>query len=167
MCRKNVNAIVKLYDYVSIGNSQNGNSLFKNQFDTIKVSFDENSKPFIGGFSIITDINLLGTSKEENKAQNYIESKIPARFKIRLTKLNKNQDMQYSWDLDTFEINPSTENIIQKACVSFINHTQVTHIDKIILKENDYIGKYAIKVLISENEQQWIIQSLSNFTICE
>ena len=163
MCKRSVNAISRLYDFVSLGDCSIGESLYQNQFDTIKVLKDENGTPYIGNFSIVSDINLLGTSKDSERSTNYIESNTVAKFKIRLTKISEDANRQYSWDLDHFEIEPSS--LKQKACVDFLNFTKVTHINRILLKADDYIGRYVIKILLQDDNEKWIVQSISNLFV--
>ncbi len=169
MCMKNINATTKLYDHVVIGDGEIGYSLFQNQFDVITAKFDESGNPYIGGFYIVTDINLLGTSNENDKSNNVVEAKKSISVKIRVTKLSQDPETQYSWDLDTFDINMDEDNVKRRnACVPYVNYTKVSNITKIPL-EKDHSGEYVVKVLLRDSESSinslWAVQSISRLCV--
>lgn len=160
MCLKNVNTITRFYDEIVY----NSNTVaYINQFDHVCVKYDEDNKPYIGDFFIVTDVNLLGTKKPELSNYNFIEKGDVVEFKIRLTKVNPEPEKQYTWDLDSFEID--TKEDFNEACVKYHNSTRITNIKKISLRTDDnFIGEYVVKVLIrkkncSDNDK-WNVQSI-------
>lgn len=164
MCIRNINAISRLYDYANFDKQDPHKSIFQNQFDIISAKFDENGNPYIGGFYIITDINVLGTTKEEHKKDNFLESHKPFNVKIRITKINSEESKQYTWDIDTFTVNMANDDLIEKACVPFFNMANLTEVNRIILEKDDYIGKYVVKVLVQRDED-WVIQSITGLKV--
>ena len=168
MCKKNVNAVTRLYDYVEIGSDALGRSLLQNQFDTICVQYESFEKPFIGGFYIVSQINLLGTSNEEEKASNAVSNETTLEFKIRITKVCLEKSKQYSWDVDTFEIDLSKEKVYN-ACVPFVNYTKISKISKIYLEPDDFDGEYVVKILVRDktlsNDEKWVVQGISNLFV--
>ena len=164
MCVRNLNAITRLYDYVDFNKQNPSKSIYQNQFDIITAKFDEDGNPYIGGFYIVTDINVLGTTKEEYEKENFLNQHKAFNVKIRITKLNPDENKQYTWDIDTFTVNTANDDLIENACVPFINMANITEVNKIILDRNDYKGKYVVKVLIQKGDS-WAIQSITGLKI--
>ena len=108
--------------------------------------------------------DLLGTTKQEEQATNIVNGKQSIDVLIRMTKISKNTEKQFTWDVSKFTINPDIESI-HEACVPFINITRAVNINKLYLNE-DYVGKYAVKVLMKNpNEELWTLQSVSQLII--
>ena len=166
MCKQNVNVVTRLYDYVEYGES----IVFQDQFDVIHVKWS-NNRPYIGGFFIVTHINLLGTSQKGT--MNFIENQSKVCFKIRITKLNSDEKKQYTWDLDEFTIDLSKKEYIQSACVKYMNSSKITQVEQLELRDDDWEGKYVIKVLIldtqvdkdSKDKPKWNVQSIMGLKV--
>lgn len=183
MCMENTNAICKLYDHVIGGESDYSKFTYQNQFNGIALKFNESGIPYIGGFFVVTDLNFLGTTKEDKKATNVVNSKIPVRCQIKMTRVSRNPDKQLSWILDEFTIDPNTEGMIRRvACVETMDYTRVTPVDQILLNGSDYECEYVIKVLLKSEEQVnqqseakenktdnksslWIVQTISHLKV--
>ncbi len=167
MCKLNVNINARFYDGVKIENSSN---TYINQFNRIECKFEEetNSK-YIGPFYIVTDTTMLETQKEDRKSinllNNIIENNLKVKLRIRITKLNKDPEKQYKWDVDSFEIEKDMCQI-NRACVHFLNHTRITKINRLELNSDDYAGNYVVKVLIEE-ENNLIVQSMTYLNVFE
>lgn len=160
MCRKYINTIARCYDDVEY--CQN-TYMLKKQFDSILIKYDEDKLPYIGGFYIVTDINILGTGKPENYDQNELEQGKKLKFKVRITKLNKDSQAQYSWDLDTFEVDTAEKS--EEACVKFINTSKIVKINRLYLEKDDFKGKYAIKVLVEDDNKKWDILTITGLYV--
>ena len=164
MCMKYINATAACFKLVSMDN--NKIIAYNAPFNSIK-SVEENNALFIDNFSIITQIDFLGTGNAENKMENPLEMKKTVDFIIRLTKCDALEENRLGRDLDCFSINLAEmyeKKQVDKACFDFFNYTRITNVDKLDLPKG--IGKYVIKVLIKLSEdKEYTIQSMTKLII--
>ena len=164
MCMKNVNANAMCFKSVVIENNQIVS--FTAPFNAMKSLSDENGI-CTDDFSIVTQIDILGTNNRESKAENPLESNRQLDFKIRLTKLDKVDEKRLGFDIDNFSVDLAEMKEMSKtemACFEFFNYTRMTQIDKLHLPAGP--GKYVIKVLVKYAEDEnYQIQSMTGLTI--
>ena len=162
MCMKYINATAACFKLVSMDN--NKIIAYNAPFSNIK-SVEENNALFIDNFSIITQIDFLGTGNAENKMENPLEMKKTVDFII--TKCDALEENRLGRDLDCFSINLAEmyeKKQVDKACFGFFNYTRITNVDKLDLPKG--IGKYVIKVLIKLSEdREYTIQSMTKLII--
>ncbi|MCM1246367.1 MAG: hypothetical protein NC293_12065 [Roseburia sp.] len=139
---------------------------FNAPFEVIKATNIDNTL-FIEDFSLVTQIDFLGTSDSEHKMENPLEQKKTVDFIVRLTKCTRKEEDRLGFDLDSFSID--LEDIYKKekvdtACFDFFNYTKITNVKRLDLPCGD--GKYVIKVLIKgSEEEEYSIQSMTQLTI--
>lgn len=145
MCMKYVNINVQCFET----NTKTifGNREFSSLLDSVKAEQKEN-RYIIGGFSIVTFINIRGTINETTK-DNPLNNKEKLDLRIRLTKLNEDKSKQTSYNLKDFSIDLSDETVVHKACFDYMERIEVTNIDGLVLDEP---GAYVIKVLIKTKD---------------
>lgn len=164
MCMKYINTTATCFKLVTMDN--NKIIAYNAPFNSIK-SIEENNELFLDKFSIVTQIDFLGTSSPEHKADNPLEMKKRIDFIIRLTKCDPIIENRLGRDLDCFTINLAEmyeKDQVDKACFDFLNYTRITNIDKIDLPRGT--GKYVIKVLIKNSEdKEYSIQSMTKLLI--
>ena len=166
MCMRYVNATARCFDSVLTRN--NTILSLSGPFDTIKgVMQGENV--VVPCFSILSEIAIMGTSKEQNKASNPVESGKTLHFTIRLTKCDKDPEKQKGFDLEKFDIDLNAlkeKNLLSVACYQFYNELRVTRVNGIAFPEFD-TGKYVLKILVNDtnNPDDDVIQSMTAFTV--
>lgn len=163
MCMKYVNASAKCFKSITIA----GNSVVSYDIPFTSIRHDDGVSMSIGKFSVVTNIDFLGTANEEHKSENPLESRKTLDFIIRLTKCDTEKEKRLGYDLDSFSINLSDmydNNQVSMACFGFLNYTRTTNIDRIALPGGT--GKYVIKILIKDSlEDDYTIQSMSQLVI--
>lgn len=165
MCKKYVNATARCYDSVCI---ENGRVIsLAGPFDTVKGEL-VNGTVRIGDFSVLTEIAIMGTSKE-NALDNPINQNQRLYFTLRLTKCDKDPEKQLGTDLDHFVIDIKKLREDQKlfyACYPFYATLNVTQIKEVHFPWPNG-GKYVLKVLVNNtgNAEDDIIQSMTPFTV--
>ena len=167
MCMRYVNATARCYESVLTRDSKTIVS-FSDPFDSIKGNFQD-GKMCVPKFSILTEIRIVGTAKEENKAINPIESGKVLHFTLRLTKCDKNPKEQMGLDLEKFDIDLKSlreTNRLSIACYPFYDELRVTRVNGIVFPKFD-TGKYVLKVLVNDtgSPDDDIIQSMTPFTV--
>lgn len=144
MCMKYVNINVQCFETKT--NAILGNREFLSLLDSVKAERKDN-KYSIGGFSVVTFINIRGTINKE--AQNSpLNNKEKLDFKIRLTKLDVDKNKQTSYNLKDFSIDLSDESVVRKACFDYTERIEITNVDALVLDE---LGSYVIKVLVKRS----------------
>ena len=144
MCMKYVNANVQCFDDKKVGFW--GDTDFSNIISTVK-STETKEGCVIGGFNIITFINIRGTQKGNNP-ENPVDMRKKLSFRIRLTKLDSQPENQLSYDLGDFELDLGDDKIRKTACFDYIEQIHVLELKDTVLKSN---GSYVIKVLVKES----------------
>lgn len=166
MCMKYVNTITNCFKSVSKENNciVSFNAPFESIIATIK-----DGQSSINDFVVLTLVNILGTGDESKIVDNPLSNKKTIDFIIRLTKCDANEENRIGYDLDRFSINLADmdeKKQIDHACFEFFNYTRMTNVDHIPLQGG--VGKYVIKVLIKDSEQEeYTIQSMTKLTIIE
>ncbi len=164
MCMKYVNANVTCFKSVVM----DGDKIvsFNAPFEIIK-STNANDTLFIEDFSLVTQIDFLGTSDVNHMKDSSLEQKKTIDFIVRLTKCTRDEKDRIGFDLDSFSINLSDmyeNNKVNTACFDFLNYTQITNVKRLNLPGGN--GKYVIKVLIKDcDESEYSIQSMTQLTI--
>ena len=165
MCMKYLNVTVECYQ--SVLKSENGIVSLNVPLDKIVVKENQEGIFSIGGFAVVTHVNMLGTNRSENKEKSTLEKKEKLEVVVRLTRCDKDERKQIGIDLDKFVIDPySQENQknIHRACFPYFNYKRVTEVDNIVLPLGK--GIYVIKVLVKESVQnQPTIQSMTYLSI--
>lgn len=159
MCIQNVNVITKLYKKTYVPEEQ---CYYNEIFDTIVAKTIDGSK-YIEDFIISISFNLLGTTNEDKKKDNIVETKGKLFVDVKMCKLSKDPKKQTNSTLTTFEIDLSSNDIIsQKACVSYIMFDKILKVKKLKLPDSNELGNYVIKVRLKtkENADKWNLQSL-------
>lgn len=164
MCMKYVNASARCYKSISTAD----NSVVSYDIPFTSIRHDDNGvEASIAKFSIVTNIDFLGTSNEIHKSENPLESRKKLDFIIRLTKCSVEKEKRIGYDLDSFSVDLDDmyeDNQVNMACFGFLNYTRTTNVDKIVLPGG--MGKYVIKILIKESEKaDYTIQSMSQLTV--
>lgn len=168
MCVSNVNATVTLFSDIKNVESQ-GLQDFSRPFDFIISNQYEGNIRTIGGFYIVVDITLLGTTNEERKKTNIICNKQKLNVLLRLTKSSSHSDKIMFLDIDEFTIDASDASIIKKnACVPYINYRKIKKIENngIQINPDAGLGDYVFKVLVKRPcDEEWQPQSFYNLRI--
>ena len=164
MCMKYVNASTRCYKSITSAD----NNIISYDIPFTSITHDNIDKEIaITKFTIVTNIDLLGTSNEKHKPENPLESKKTLDFIIRLTKCSNTDVERLGYDLDTFSIDLSQiyeSGQVGKACFGFLNYTRTTSIDT--LKLPGKTGKYVIKLLIKDSKDlDYTIQTMSQLTV--
>lgn len=164
MCMKYVNASARCYKSIT----SVGNNVVSYDIPFTSIRHDNESDLIsIGKFSIITNIDFLGTSVEEHKKDNPLESRKTLDFIIRLTKCSNDVEKRIGYDLDCFSIDLNEmyeTGQVNTACFDFLNYTRTTNVDKLDLPGG--VGKYVIKVLIKDSEEKdYTIQAMSQLIV--
>ncbi len=167
MCMRYVNATARCYDSV-LTRDNNTIVSFSGPFNRIEGEYHD-GKMCVPNFSILTEIAIMGTSKDENKPFNPVESGKTLHFTLRLTKCDKDPEKQMGLDLDKFDIDLNSlkeSGRLSLACYHFYNELRVTRVKGIVFPEFD-TGKYVLKVLVNEtgNSNDDIIQSMTDFMV--
>lgn len=164
MCMKYVNASARCYKGITI--TENKIISYDIPFTGIKHDSDGDTLS-ISKFSVVTNIDFLGTNNDVHKSENPLECQRTLDFIIRLTKCSADKEKRIGYDLDHFSIDLADlyrNNQVHMACFGFLNYTRTTNIDKIQLPGG--LGKYVIKVLIKDSqENEYTIQSISQITV--
>lgn len=167
MCMKYVNAFVGCCESV-VRDNANQILSYHGPFNSIQAIEDESRNAVIADFSIVTHINLMGSS-DKHASGNIIRDEGKLSVTIRLTKCIKDDPNPPGIDLDSFELDVKDldrRNKVSQACYPFINYTRVTKIDKVSIPPDVGVGKYVIKVLVSTSENPvQVIQSMSALQI--
>lgn len=152
MCMKYVNVNVQCFEINT--NAIFGNREFSSLLDSVKAE-QKNDKYSIGGFSIVTFINIRGTINE-GTIDNPLNNKENLDFRIRLTKLNEDKSKQTSYNLKDFSIDLSDNSVVHKACFDYMERIEITNVDGLVLDE---LGAYVIKVLVkASNSDMYDVQ---------
>lgn len=164
MCQKYVNASVRCYKSVTIVD----NNVISYDIPFTSIRHDEEKDSIVvSNFSIVTYIDFLGTSNENHKILNPLESKKTLDFIIRLTKCNFDETKRIGYDLDCFTVNLSQMyemKQVNTACFDFLNYTRTTNVDKLELPGGT--GKYVIKILVKDSgEEDYTIQAISQLIV--
>lgn len=141
MCMKYVNINVQCFETKT--NAIFGNREFLSLLDSVKAERKDN-KYSIGGFSVVTFINIRGTKNTDTK-DNPLNKKEKLDFRIRLTKLTADKNKQTSYNLKDFSMDLSDESVVSKACFDYIERIEITNVEDLMLDEP---GSYVIKVLV-------------------
>ena len=141
MCMKYVNINVQCFETKT--NAIFGNREFLSLLDSVKAERKDN-KYSIGGFSVVTFINIRGTKNTDTK-DNPLNKKEKLDFRIRLTKLTADKNKQTSYNLKDFSMDLSDESVLSKACFDYIERIEITNVEDLMLDEP---GSYVIKVLV-------------------
>lgn len=164
MCMKYVNANVNCFKSIDMDN--NRILSYNAPFESIKSTNDSETL-LVNNFTLVTQINFLGTNNPEHLVENPLEQRRTIDFIIRLTKCTKIEENRIGFDLDSFSINLSDmteQEEINLACFGFLNYTRITNINQLDIPGG--LGKYVIKVLIKDSdESEYSIQSMSKLTI--
>ena len=159
MCMKYINTNVQCFSASNKGLLEN--IAFSSILESVK-SEQKEDKFVVGGFNIVTFINIRGTKSGENE-NNPLDTGKKLNFKIRLTKLSKNSDEQMSYDLKDFDIDLSDKNNNRMACFGYTERIEITKVDDLVLND---IGEYVIKVLVKyDKEELYDVQMLHPLTI--
>lgn len=162
MCTQYLNVNVVLFKSVTKNNNEV--VAFYKPFDCI-VADSSNKVIKINEFNIITYINLL--ESRNKKANNILDRRETLQVKIRLTKCTRNENEKISIDLDDFEIvTKDSKEIIDDACVPYLNFKRITHIENIDLDIENPKGSYVIKVLVkTPSEEKYTVQTIYHLKI--
>lgn len=164
MCKKYVNASAKCYK--SITSVDNNVMSYNIPFTSIRHD-DDGTLATINNFSIVTNIDFLGTNNKKHKVKNPLECRKTFNFILRLTKCSSDESKRIGYDLDCFSINLDEmyeTNQFNEACFDFLNYTRTTNIDKLELPGG--LGRYVIKILIKDSEEEeYTIQSMSQLIV--
>ncbi len=167
MCMKYVNAFVGCCESV-VRDDENQILSYQGPFNSIRAKEDADKNAIIADFSVVTHVNLMGSS-DEHASDNIILNEGKLSVTIRLTKCIKNVSDPPGIDLDSFELDVKDlqrRNKISKACYPFLNYTRVTRIDKVSIPPDVGVGNYVIKVLVSADDNPvQVIQSMSALQI--
>lgn len=164
MCMKYINTTARCFKSILMENDKiiSYNAPFK----SIKSNSDSDVIS-IDTFSVVTQIDFLGTNTDSNKMENPLEQKQKIDFIIRLTKCDLDETKRIGFDLDTFSIDLEEmydKEQVYMACFGFLNYTRITNIDKLTLPGGT--GKYVIKVLAKQsNQSEYAIQSMTYLSI--
>ena len=71
-------------------------------------------------------------------------------FRIRLTKMDPDENKRFSYDLKSFRIDLSNQDIIKRACFPYVDIIDIVDVDGVLLESK---GNYVIKVLVKEHDQ--------------
>lgn len=163
---KYINAVASCYK--SISNDKDSILSFNAPFEVMKAVTDEDGLS-TDDFTIVTQLNFLGTSKEKHIEENPLEQGKTLDFIIRLTKCDKSEENRLGFDVDKFSIDLNEmkkKKLAEMACFGFLNYTRMTKIDKLSLPAGQ--GKYVIKILVKyaeDNDSKYQIQAMSGLTI--
>lgn len=164
MCMKYVNTTATCYKSVVIENEKIAS--FNAPFMSIK-SIENESGVFLDDFTVVTQIDFLGTNNPKHKADNPLEQKKTIDFIVRLTKCVKEPSKRVAYDLDNFSIDLADMDEKQQvdlACFGFLNYTRITNVKGLDLPGGT--GKYVIKILVKNAEdKEYSIQSMSKLII--
>ena len=164
MSMKYINATAACFKSVSINNNKivSYNAPF-NQIHAVT----ENDTPVIDSFSIVTQIDFLGTDSSLQKADNPLEMRTTEDFIIRLTKCDPDEANRLGRDLDSFSIDLAEmyeKERVDRACLDFLSYTRITNVKKLDLPKG--AGEYVIKILIKDAEDEdYSIQSIMKLTV--
>ncbi len=165
MCKKYVNANLTCFESVVL---ENGVPLaFRNPFDEISAKKSVGGVYQIGGFRILSNINILGTADLEKQKDHilYQENGV-LDFTIRLTKCDTDVNGRFYYDLDSFSLNIAElreNHQIDGACFDFVNYARITEVPNFTV---DKSGSYVIKLLIKENtEDKPTVQFIRKFFV--
>ena len=164
MCKKYINATAACFKSVTIENDKIIS--FNAPFNSIQSTTNAGLLA-VDNFSVITQIDFLGTNDKTHANLNPLVQRKTIDFIIRLTKCNKSEEKRLGFDLDNFSIDleeMSKRGQIENACFDFMNYTRITNIDQLDLPGG--AGKYVIKVLVKDSEEPtYTIQSMTSLTI--
>lgn len=165
MCMKYVNSTVECY--TSMASNSSGSVSYSNLFNRIHASVRQNGNMEVGGFIVVTRINILGTAHKEHENANILMQRGTLDVIIRLTKCSPDESKQLCIDLDSFSLDlkkEDKEKHIDHACFDYFNYTRITDIKDFDLDAG--LGKYVIKVLMKKHEDSdYTIQTMSSLYI--
>lgn len=147
MCMKYVNINAQCFDN-SVSQYWFGNGALSSFVRSIKCSEESEGVYRVDKFGIALFINIRGS--ESDKLHNPLEQKKKLDFKVRLTRLSKDVKEQLSYDLTSFSIDLSDENLIQKACFPYVDLIKTVNVNNLELQS---AGDYVIKVLVKEADE--------------
>lgn len=154
MCMKYVNINVQCFDPAP--NSLLANVGFSSILDSVKAE-QKDDKIIIGGFNIVTFINIRGTN-DKSKTDNPLNAKKKLTFRVRLTKLDPDETKQISYNLKDFTIDLSDPSVIHRACFEYVERIEITAVKELELEST---GPYVIKILVKdENDKLFDVQML-------
>lgn len=159
MCIQNINVITKLYKKIYRAED---NYYFDEPFDTIIAKTIDGNK-YIEDFAIAINFNMLGTTDEEKKKNNIVESRGKLYVDVKMCKLSKEIERQLTTTLTTFEIDLSSDDIIfQRACVPYVLYDKILNVKRIKLPDTGELGNYVIKVRVKVDAEaeKWNLQSI-------
>ena len=149
MCMKYVNVNVCCFDDINNQIFNLGRTTFTSMLESVK-SKEKNDKFIIGGFSIVTFVNIRGT-RYGNNDNNPLDANKKLDFKIRLTKLDAKPENQLSYDLKDFSIDLSNKEATHHAYFDYKEHIEIVNVDTVVLQSK---GAYVIKVLVKEDSEE-------------
>lgn len=149
MCMKYVNVNVCCFDDINNNFLNLGRMTFTSMLESVK-SKEKNDKLIIGGFNVVTFVNIRGTRDGDNP-DNPLDSGKKLDFKVRLTKLDTEPSKQLSYDLKDFSIDLSNNVSTHHACFDYKEHIEIVNVNTITL---DSKGAYVIKVLVKEDSDE-------------
>ncbi len=161
MCMKYVNANIAIFENITKVNEEVRGLL--NPFDCLRAEECDDGL-YISNFNILTYVNVMGSTSEENNLFNYTDK---LNIKIRFTKCTPKDSERLSIDLDEFNIDLNDSNgVIRGACVPFVSYKRITPIKRILLDVTNPKGNYAIKVLVKlPTDDKYVVQSIYRLTV--
>ena len=129
MCMKYVNVNVCCFDDINNNFLNLGRMTFTSMLESVKAK-EKNEKYVIGGFSIVTFVNVRGTRNGDN-SDNPLDMNKKLDFKIRLTKLDVEPTKQLSYDLKDFSIDLSNKASNHQACFNYKEHVEIVNVDTV------------------------------------
>ena len=162
MCMKYINANVSFFKSIFIEN--NAVTKIERSFDTILAKKNEKNEYIVSDFSLLTNLNIIGTNNSEEQKNHVLYRKNNLKVKLRLTKCSTDVSKQLGSDIDSFELDFSKIEP-EKACYPFYCYTRVTHMNGIDVPE---LGAYVVKVLVKDDStQDYTIQSMRRLIITD
>lgn len=148
MCMKYVNANVQCFNN-KLSQIIWGGGMVSSFIDKVQCSKLENGRYDVDRFGIALFINIRGN--ENDTANNPLEQGKCLDIKVRLTRLSRDENEQFSYDLKEFAIDLSDKSIIQQVCFDMVDLVKIIDVDKLDVKSP---GNYVIKVLIKERDAE-------------
>lgn len=175
MCMKYLNAITTPYSS-ALSTDEGVIISLHAPLSTIRCNKVLADRALLDDFVIITDLNFLGTDKEDSKAKNPVEQGQTFKIIIRLTKCDKDPDERKYVDLDIFHIDLAAmkkEGKTFHACFEYYNYTRLTRPDDSIRwiplgsDKKPLVGNYVLKVIVEDAKGNQSVQSMSPIQIVD